>query len=590
MSKKTSEDKNSKLSVLRHSAAHVLAGAVLEMFPEAKFGMGPAIENGFYYDFDLPRTLIPEDLGILESKMREIIKLNYPFERADVSTLEAKADFEKLGQTYKVEIIRDLEKENNQKVSIYKSGPFVDLCAGPHLDSTGEINPKAFKLTKISGAYWKGSEKNKQLQRIYGVVFETEQELQDYLKSLEEAEKRDHRKIGKELDLFVFSDLVGKGLPLLTPKGAIIRQELERFITDEETKRGYFRTYTPELAKVDLYKKSGHWDHYQDSMYPPIEVDGEQYVLRPMTCPHQFMIYNSRPRSYRELPIRYAEIAKLYRREQSGELSGLIRVMSFSLVDAHIICRPDQVEEEFMNVVDLVQHGMRVLGVTDFWYRFSKWDPSNKEKYINNPEAWEATQASMKKILDRMNLEYVEAENEAAFYGPKLDVQMRNVNGKEDTAFTIQIDFAMPERFDMSYIDEHGKHQRPMVIHRSSIGCIERTMAFLIEHYAGAFPVWLSPAQTAIIPISEKFNEYANTVMKKLKESGIRVELNDSNEPLGKRIREAEMQKIPYMLIIGEKESASGNVTVRERGKKEQETVKLEDFLERIKEEIRGRK
>ncbi len=578
------------MSILRHSAAHVLATAVLEMFPETKFGMGPAIENGFYYDFDLPRTLIPEDLEILESKMREIIKLNHSFERAEVSTKEAREDFEKLGQTYKVEIVNDLEKEKNEKVSVYKSGPFVDLCAGPHVDSTGEINPNAFKLTKISGAYWKGNEKNKQLQRIYGVVFETEKELQDYPNALEEAEKRDHRKIGKELDLFVFSDLVGKGLPLLTPKGSIIRQELERFIVDEETKRGYSRTYTPELAKVELYKKSGHWDHYQDSMYPAIEVDGEQYVLRPMTCPHQFMIYNSRPRSYRELPIRYAEIAKLYRKEQSGELSGLIRVMSFSLVDAHIICRPDQVEEEFMKVVDLVQYGMKVLGITDFWYRFSKWDPDNKEKYINNPGAWETTQASMKKILDHLRLEYVEAENEAAFYGPKLDVQMRNVNGKEDTAFTIQIDFAMPERFDMSYIDENGKHQRPMVIHRSSIGCIERTMAFLIEHYAGAFPVWLSPVQVAIIPVSEKFNEYASTVEQKLKEANIRVEFHDANEPLGKRIREAEMQKIPYMLVVGEKESASGNVTVRERGKKEQETILLEEFAEKIKTKIGERK
>jgi len=350
------------------------------------------------------------------------------------------------------------------------------------------------------------------LQRIYGVAFNTKKELNDYLKQQEEAEKRDHRKIGKELDLFCFSDLVGKGLPLLTPKGAIIRYELEKFIIEEETKRGYLHVYTPDLAKLELYKKSGHWKHYKESMYPPMNIDGEDYILRPMACPHHFMLYNSRPRSYRELPLRYAEIVKQYRKEQSGELSGLIRLMAFSLVDGHLICRPDQVEEEFKDVLKLIQYNMKVLGIKDYWYRFSKWDPKDKEKYTNNPKAWQETEKLMKKILDGLKLKYVEEEGEAAFYGPKTDIQIRNVNNKEETLFTVQIDFDMPKKFDMTYIDKDGKKQTPIVIHRASIGCIERTMAFLIEQYAGAFPAWLSPVQAQIIPISQKFNKYGEEI------------------------------------------------------------------------------
>ncbi|PIZ69267.1 MAG: threonine--tRNA ligase, partial [Candidatus Portnoybacteria bacterium CG_4_10_14_0_2_um_filter_43_36] len=538
-----------QLERIRHSLSHLMSMAIMEIYPEAGLGVGPAIENGFYQDYGLPEPISPELLPKLEKRIKELIKQNIRFEQHNMSFSEALKLYKK--DPYKSEVIRELKKAGEKKVSFYRSDWFENLCKGPHVKLTKEINPKAFKLTKIAGAYWRGNEKNKMLTRVYGVAFATEKELKDYLNQQAEAEKRDHRKLGKELDLFVFSDLVGKGLPLLTPKGAIIRQELERFITDEETKRGYLRTYTPDMAKVELYKKSGHWQHYQDNMYPPMNIDGEEYVLRPMTCPHQFMIYASRPRSYRELPLRYAEIAKQYRKEQSGELSGLIRVMAFSLADAHIICRPDQVEEEFKGVLELIEYVMKTFGIDDYWYRFSKWDPKDKKKYVNKPKEWKETQAQMKKILDKIKTKYAEAEGEAAFYGPKLDIQLRNVNGKEETAFTVQIDFDLPEKFDLTYIDEKGNKKRPMAIHRSSIGCLERTMAFLIEHYAGAFPVWLSPVQAQIIPISQKFNAYAEKVAKRLKEENIRTELNDSDETLGRKIRHGELQKIPYLLIVG---------------------------------------
>ncbi len=581
-----------KMEIKRHSSAHILAGAVFEMFPDAKFAIGPAIENGFYYDFDLPRTLIPEDLEILEDKMKEIIKSNIPFEQRVIDIDEALVLFGKANQEYKVELIQDLKDAGENNVTIYKTGNFFDLCTGPHIESAGEINATAIKLAKFSGAYWRGDENKKQLQRIYGLVFNDKKELRKYLKDEEEAMKRDHRKIGKELDLFVFSDLVGKGLPLFTPKGTAIWKELEKFIVEEETKRGYLRTHTPDLTRVELYKKSGHWEHYQADMYPVMELYGDQYVLRPMTCPHQFEIYNSRPRSYRELPLRYAELAKLYRKEKSGELSGLIRhAGGWTLADAHIICRADQVEEEFEKVVDLVQFVMKTLDINEYWYRFSKWDEENKKgKYIDDPNAWESTQQSMKKILEKMKLEYVEADDEAAFYGPKLDVQMRNVNGKEDTAFTIQIDFAMPDKFEMSYIDQEGKKQKPMVIHRSSIGCIERTMAFLIEKYAGAFPAWLAPVQVGILPVSEKFNDYANLVLEEMRQVGIRVEMFNSDDSLGKRIAEAVKQKAPYLLIVGEQEEKDGTVAIRKRGERENKSMTKEDFQKMLLEEIANKK
>ena len=577
-----------QLERIRHSLSHLMSMAIMEIYPEAGLGVGPAIENGFYQDYGLPKPISPELLPKLEKRIKELIKQNIRFEQHNMSFSEALKLYKK--DPYKSEVIRELKKAGEKKVSFYRSDWFENLCKGPHVKLTKEINPKAFKLTKIAGAYWRGNEKNKMLTRVYGVAFATEKELKDYLNQQAEAEKRDHRKLGKELDLFVFSDLVGKGLPLLTPKGAIIRQELERFITDEETKRGYLRTYTPDMAKVELYKKSGHWQHYQDNMYPPMNIDGEEYVLRPMTCPHQFMIYASRPRSYRELPLRYAEIAKQYRKEQSGELSGLIRVMAFSLADAHIICRPDQVEEEFKGVLELIEYVMKTFGIDDYWYRFSKWDPKDKKKYVNKPKEWKETQAQMKKILDKIKTKYAEAEGEAAFYGPKLDIQLRNVNGKEETAFTVQIDFDLPEKFDLTYIDEKGNKKRPMAIHRSSIGCLERTMAFLIEHYAGAFPVWLSPVQAQIIPISQKFNAYAEKVAKRLKEENIRTELNDSDETLGRKIRHGELQKIPYLLIVGEKEQKAKLVAVRDRKKGDLGPVKVNKFVGKIKDEIEKKK
>lgn len=584
--------KENKLEIIRHSASHVLAAAVLEMFPEAKFGIGPAIENGFYYDFDLPRTLIPEDLAILEEKMKKIIEANHKFEREEIAPEKARELFKKAGQSYKLEIIDDLEKENNKTVSIYKSGEFVDLCSGPHLDSTGEIPANAWKLTKISGAYWKGSEKNKQLQRIYGVAFESKKELDEYLRMIEEAEKRDHRKIGKELDLFCFSDLVGKGLPLLTPKGTVIRKQLEKFVLEEETKRGYQHVVTPPLAKIDLYKKSGHYPYYRDTMYPIMKVDEEELILRPMTCPHHFELYKSKLRSYKELPMRIAEISPQFRYEKSGELSGLTRVRMFCLADAHIICSEKQASDEIKMALDLIDYANKILGLkkgVDYRYRLSLGDRNDSEKYYKDDEAWEKAENILRNVLEEMKAPYFEAVDEAAFYGPKIDVQMKKINGQEETAFTVQYDFVMPKRFELSYIDSDGKEKEPVVIHRSSIGCFERTMAFLIEKYSGAFPVWLSPVQAVIIPVSEKFKEYAESVGARFSESNVRFEIDASDESLGKRIREAEKQKVPYILVVGEKEEKDKLVAVRPR-EGQQEVMKLEEFIEKISKEIAEKK
>jgi threonyl-tRNA synthetase len=585
--------KQNELNILRHSTAHILASAVLEMFPEARFGIGPAIENGFYYDFDLPRTLIPEDLPLLEDKMKAIIKANYKFERAEIKFDEAIKDFKKANQPYKVELINDLEKEGEKKVSVYKTGHFVDLCSGPHLDSTGEIPADAIKLTKISGAYWKGSEKNKMLQRIYGVAFENKKALDEYLFRMEEAGKRDHRKLGKELDLFCFSDLVGKGLPMLTPKGTIIRKELEKFVLEEETKRGYKHVVTPDLAKVELYKKSGHYPYYKDTMYPIMKVDEEELILRPMTCPHHFELYKSRPRSYKELPLRIAEIASQFRYEKSGELSGLTRVRMFCLADAHIVCAKEQAKDEIKSVLDLIDYANGVFGLKkgkDYKFRLSLGNRKDDKKYYKDDAAWEKAESILREVLNDLNAPFYEAENEAAFYGPKIDVQMKKVNGQEETAFTVQYDFVMPKRFDLKYIDRDGKTKEPIVIHRSSIGCIERTMAFLIEHYAGAFPVWLSPVQTIILPVSEKFKDYAHSVETQFIASGIRAVVDDSDETLGKRIAEAEKQKIPYMIVIGEKEEKDNLVAIRTRGEKKQETMEVDEFIEKIRKRIGEKK
>ena len=576
---------------IRHSLAHLLAMAVLEKFPKVKLGIGPVIENGFYYDFALPAgALAKEGLAGLEQHMRDLIKQDLQFKKEKIMPAEAKKIFK--SQPYKLELVKELQKEKKQ-IIIYKSGNFTDLCAGPHIKSSKEINPDTFKLTKIAGAYWKGSEKNPMLTRIYGVAFNTKQEMEAHLKMLEEAEKRDHRKIGKDLDLFTFSDIVGKGLPLWTEKGATIKRELERFIVDEEIKRGYKHVCTPDLAKTDLYRKSGHYPYYKDSMYAPIKIDDEEFMLRPMSCPHHFELYLSKPRSHKELPFKIAELAKLYRYEQSGELTGLMRLRGFCLADAHIICKDDeQAGEEIGGALDLIEYASSLFGFKmgeNYWYRLSLGDRKDKKKYFKDDAAWDKAENTLRKVLKNRDCKFVEAPNEAAFYGPKIDVQMKNVRGKDDTAFTVQYDFVMPKRFKLNYIDKDGKEKEAIVVHRSSIGAIERTIAFLIEHLAGVFPVWLAPTQTIIIPVSEKFEDYGQKVLAKLKENNIRAEIDNSNETLGKRIRVAEMKKIPYILVVGEKEMTADTVAVRSR-KGNEDPTPLENFIEKIKKEISNKK
>ncbi|MEZ0537412.1 threonine--tRNA ligase [Caldicellulosiruptoraceae bacterium PP1] len=567
-----------------HTTSHVLAQAVKRIFGDkVKLGIGPAIDNGFYYDFDVEESITIDLLSKIEEEMQKIIKEDLEIERIELSREEAVKLMTERNETYKVELIKDIPE--GETISFYKQGEFIDLCAGPHLISTGKV--KAFKLISVAGAYWRGNSKNKMLQRIYGISFEKKSELDDYLVKLEEAKKRDHNKIGRELEIFTTSDVVGQGLPLLMPKGAKIIQLLQRFIEDEEEKRGYQLTKTPFMAKSDLYKISGHWDHYKDGMFIIEDDENTLFALRPMTCPFQYIIYNSRQRSYRELPIRYSETSTLFRNESSGEMHGLIRVRQFTLSDGHIICRPDQIEEEFKGALDLIQYIMKVLGIeNDIWYRFSRWDPNNKEKYIDNPEAWEVTEANMKNILDRLGINYKEAKGEAAFYGPKLDIQFKNVYGKEDTIITIQIDFALAERFDMTYVDRDGEKKRPIIIHRSSIGCYERTLAMLIEKYGGAFPLWLSPTQVVVIPISDNFNEYASHVSKELKKYGIRVEEDFRSEKVGYKIREAQLKKIPYMVIVGEKEVENQTVAIRDRKKGDLGSIQLEQFIKMLIEKI----
>ena len=573
---------------IRHSLSHVMAQAVLEFYPKTKLGMGPAIDNGFYYDFQMAKPLQETDLQKIEEKMKELILQNQKFVKKNITKLVAKKLFK--DQLYKSELIKELP---GKTVSIYTNGDFTDLCKGPHISNTSEIKPNTFKLTKIAGAYWRGSEKNKMLTRIYGLAFETEKELMDYIKMMEEAEKRDHRVLGKKLDLFIFSDIVGKGLPLYTEKGTAIRRELERLVVDEEIKRGYKHVCTPELAKVDLYKKSGHYPYYKDTMYPVMKVDEEELILRPMTCPHHYQLYLAKPRSYRELPFRIAELAKQFRYEKSGELTGLIRVRSFCLADSHIICQPEKVEEEINSVLDLIDDMAKIFGLklnTDYRYRLSLGDRKDSKKYYKDNKAWDCAENVLRKVLKDRNAPFFEAENEAAFYGPKIDIQMKNFAGKEDTAFTVQYDFVGPKRFELNYINKEGKQEEAIVIHRSSIGAIERTMAFLIEKYEGAFPLWLSPVQVAIIPISEKHEAYGKKIANELKENNIRYETKYENETLGKKIRAAEMQKIPYLLILGDKEISANAISVRERGKGDTGQVELEKFVEKIKEEIKHKR
>lgn len=580
-----------KLETLRHSATHILAAAVLDMFPEAKFGVGPAIENGFYYDFDLPRTLIPEDLEILEGKMKEIIQANYPFERSEISTQEALAHFEKLRQVYKIELIQDLEAAGNQKVALYKSGSFVDLCAGPHLDSTGEINPDAFKLTKISGAYWKGSEKNKQLQRIYGVAFTSKDNLKEYLRMIAEAEKRDHKKLGRELGLFVFSELVGPGLPLYTPKGAAIRREIQSYSNELRQKIGYQEVHTPQINKAALFKISGHYEKYKDDMFKvSSSYTKAEYYLKPMNCPQHTQIFAAEMRSYKDLPVRIADFANLHRDEKPGQLSGLTRLRSFSQDDGHCFCREDQIENEFGLILEVIEEAMRTYGM-NYYIRLSLRTENEKEKYLGDDAVWEKSQKLLEDLLKQKNITYVRTEGEAAFYGPKMDLIAKDSLGREWQLSTIQLDFNMPQRFELEYIGSDGQKHTPVMIHSAIVGSPERFLGILIEHYAGAFPAWLSPVQAVVIPVSEeKFGDYARLVQKKLNALGVRAKVDTSEESLGKRIRAAEKQKTPYILVVGEKEVASNSVAVRARDGEKQDVMKTDDFVKKITEEIRKKK
>ena len=568
------------MNVFRHTCAHVLAQAVKSIFPTCRLAIGPVIENGFYYDFDFTTPVTQADLAKIEQEMKKIIKSDLPIERFEISRKETIKIFKGFKETYKLELAEDIP--DGEPISIYKQGAFVDLCKGPHLPSTGKI--KAFKLTSITGAYWRGNENNKMLTRIYGTAFPKKAELEDYLVALEEAKKRDHNKLGRELGLFMTEETIGQGLPILMPKGAKIMQILNRFVEDEEEKRGFMLTKTPTMAKSDLYKISGHWYHYRDKMFilGDEESDDELLALRPMTCPFQYQIYKNGLKSYRDLPCRYAETATLFRNEASGEMHGLIRVRQFTLADGHVICTPEQIEEEFKRCLELCLFCLKALGMeNDVTYRFSKRG-ANKEKYIDNDEAWEQTQALMRLILNHLNVEYIEADDEAAFYGPKLDIQAKNVFGKEDTIMTLQLDFAAGKAFDMSYIDANGEKKTPFVIHRSSIGCYERTLAMLIEKYAGAFPLWISPLQVKILSVTDRSIDYAKSLADKLTYAGIRVECDFRSEKIGRKIRDAQLEKIPYMLVLGDREIENGStVSVRERNGENYE-MSTDEFIAKI--------
>lgn len=561
-------DKNEHIYRMRHSCAHLLAYAVIELWPKTKLAIGPAIENGFYYDFDLPVKISEADFPAIEKKMAELKARDFAFERSVLGIDLALKRPKKMNQPYKEELLRDLRAAGETEVSFYQSGDFVDLCKGPHVANVSAVGP--FKLLSVAGAYWKGSEKNKMLTRIYGTCFATQAELDNFLKNQEEAKLHDHRKLGKELGLFVFSDLVGSGLPLLLPKGATIRRILERFIVDEELKRGYLHVVTPPLAKVDLYRTSGHYPYYKDTMYPPMTVDKDELILRPMTCPHHFMLYKSAPHSYRELPMRIAEISPQFRYEKSGELTGLMRVRMFTLADAHIITQPEHAREEIKGVLDLVDYVNTCFGMkrgVDYRYRLSLGDRTDTKKYYKDDAAWDHAEQVLREVLKETKAPYFEAPNEAAFYGPKIDVQVKNVAGHEETAFTVQYDFVMPKRFELAYIDESGRKKQPIVVHRSSLGAFERTMAFLIEKFGGAFPLWLAPVQVKVLPITDRHLAYARTVVEKLKEANIRVELDDRSETLSAKIRDGQHEKVPYLLIVGDKELEANTVAVRAKSK-----------------------
>ncbi len=583
----TFDDQGGK-DTLRHTASHVLAQAVKRLYPSAKLAVGPSIENGFYYDIDCDISFTAETLSAIEAEMKKIVKENLPIKRFTKSREDALKYFEEKGEIYKVELISDLPED--AEISFYEQGEFVDLCAGPHVSSTGKV--KAFCLTGTAGAYWRGNERNKMLQRIYGTAFLKKSDLEEHLAAVEEARKRDHNKLGRELDIFTTVDVIGQGLPVMLPKGTKILQTLQRWVEDVEEANGWMRTKTPLMAKSDLYKISGHWDHYLDGMFVmgDEEKDKEVFALRPMTCPFQYQAYLSKMRSYRDLPLRYAETSTLFRNEASGEMHGLIRVRQFTISEGHLMCRPDQLESEFRGCLEITNYMLKTLGLyEDVSYRFSQWDPDDKEKYIGTKEQWDEAQGTMKAILDDLKLDYKIGIGEAAFYGPKLDIQIKNVFGKEDTLITIQVDQMLAEKFGMEYTDSDGSKKNPYIIHRTSIGCYERTLALLIEKYAGAFPTWLAPVQVKLLPITDNQKEYAREYAKVLSSNGISVEVDDRNEKIGYKIREAQLEKVPYMLIIGEKEAEIDAVAVRSRREGDLGQMSKEAFIEKISEEIKNK-
>lgn len=581
----TFDDEDGK-KAFNHTASHVMAQAVKRLYPNAKLTIGPAIENGFYYDFDIDTHFTQDDLDKIEKEMKAIIKENYPIEKFELPVDEAVKLMEEKDEPYKIELIKE-HAAKGEPISFYKQGEFTELCAGPHLMEMKVV--KAFKLTNCTGAYWRGDEKNKMLCRVYGIAFPKASMLEDYLNMLEEAKKRDHNKLGRELELFTTVDYIGQGLPILLPKGTKIIQILQRWVEDEEARRGWLLTKTPLMAKSDLYKISGHWDHYKEGMFVlgDEEKDKEVFALRPMTCPFQYQAYLNRARSYRDLPLRYDETSTLFRNEASGEMHGLIRVRQFTISEGHLMCTPDQLEDEFRSCLELATFMLKTLGLyEDASFRFSQWDPNDREKYIGTQEQWDEAQSKMKNILDDLGVDYKVGIGEAAFYGPKLDIQIRNVYGKEDTLITIQIDQMLAEKFGMEYVDKDGTKKNPYIIHRTSIGCYERTLAYLIEKYAGAFPTWLAPVQVKLLPIADRHLDYLYDVKKVLEAKGVRCEIDDRSEKIGFKIRQAQLEKVPYMLLAGDKDIENNTVSLRTRSGGDKGAMSLDEFVDKLLKEV----
>ena len=584
------KDKQQELEKARHSLAHILAKAIMSLYPKTKLTIGPAIDDGFYYDIDLDENLTPDHFPAIEKKMKEIINKGEPFVRKVVSKEEALKLFK--DNEYKTEIINELPE--GEEVSIYYTGDnFFDLCRGPHVESAKNLQNYAYKIHAVNGAYWRGNEKNKMLQRVYAYAYPDKKQLNEHIQMIEEAKKRDHNKLGRELGFFTTVDYIGQGLPILLPKGARVIQILQRFVEDEEQKRGWLLTKTPFMAKSDLYKISGHWDHYKDGMFVlgDEKKDKEVYALRPMTCPFQYQAYLNKARSYKDLPLRYNETSTLFRNEASGEMHGLIRVRQFTISEGHLMCTPEQLESEFKGCLELATYMLKTLGLyEDASYRFSQWDPNDKEKYIGTKEQWDEAQSAMEKILKDLNVPYEIGIGEAAFYGPKLDIQIKNVFGKEDTLITIQIDQMLAEKFGMVYTDKDGNKKNPYIIHRTSIGCYERTLAYLIEKYAGAFPLWLSPEQVRVMSLTERNTDYVDKIVARLKQEGLRVEADNRNEKIGYKIREALNEKVPYLIIVGDEEEKNGTISIRGRGFENKSGLNLDDFIARLKDEIETKK